>query len=58
MDFELSGRSEQWRNKLQAFFDAEVLPRHRAWLEHTASNACAFKCTRYSRLLCPEVTGL
>jgi len=36
MDFELSGRSEQWRNKLQAFFEAEVLPRHRAWLEHVA----------------------
>src|SRR5713226_6440672 len=36
MDFELSGRSEQWRKKLQAFFDQEVLPRHRAWLEHTA----------------------
>jgi acyl-CoA dehydrogenase len=36
MDFELSGRSEQWRQKLQAFFDQEVLPRHRAWLEHTA----------------------
>jgi acyl-CoA dehydrogenase len=38
MDFDLSDRSEQWRNKLQAFFDAEVLPRHRAWLEHVAGN--------------------
>ena len=36
MDFELSERSEAWRQKLQAFFDAEVLPRHRAWLEHVA----------------------
>jgi acyl-CoA dehydrogenase len=36
MDFEPSARSEQWRRKLQAFFDSEVLPRHRAWLEHTA----------------------
>jgi len=38
MDFDLSQRSEQWRRKLQAFFDAEVLPRHRTWLEHTASH--------------------
>ena len=37
MDFDLSPRSEQWRKKLQAFFDAEVLPRHRAWLEHVAA---------------------
>jgi acyl-CoA dehydrogenase len=36
MDFEPSARSEQWRRKLQSFFDSEVLPRHRAWLEHTA----------------------
>src|SRR6202165_4752724 len=36
MDFELSERSEQWRKKLQAFFDQEVLPRHRAWVEHVA----------------------
>src|SRR5215469_851755 len=36
MDFELSARAEQWRRKLQAFFDKEVLPRHRAWLEHVA----------------------
>jgi acyl-CoA dehydrogenase len=39
MDFDLSQRSEQWRGKLQAFFDAEVLPRHRAWLEHVASHS-------------------
>jgi acyl-CoA dehydrogenase len=38
MDFEPSGRSEQWRKRLQAFFDQEVLPRHRAWLEHTATS--------------------
>ena len=38
MDFDLSGRSELWRKRLQAFFDREVLPRHRAWLEHTADN--------------------
>jgi acyl-CoA dehydrogenase len=36
MDFELSERSERWRAKLQAFFDKEVLPRHRAFLEHAA----------------------
>ena len=37
MDFELSATSEHWRGKrLQSFFDQEVLPRHRAWLEHTA----------------------
>jgi acyl-CoA dehydrogenase len=34
MDFELSPRSEAWRRKLQAFFDKEVLPRHRAYLDH------------------------
>jgi acyl-CoA dehydrogenase len=36
MDFDLSARSEQWRARLQSFFDREVLPRHRAWVEHTA----------------------
>jgi len=34
MDFELSARSEAWRRRLQAFFDTEVLPRHRAYLDH------------------------
>ena len=29
---------KQWRRKLQAFFDKEVLPRHRAWLEHVATS--------------------
>ncbi|SDS67239.1 acyl-CoA dehydrogenase family protein [Bradyrhizobium canariense] len=38
MDFELSGRSEQWRKKLQTFFDQEVLPRHRAWVDHVANH--------------------
>ncbi|THD60674.1 MAG: acyl-CoA dehydrogenase [Bradyrhizobium sp.] len=38
MDFDLSARSEQWRKRLQAFFDQEVLPRHRAWVEHTAAS--------------------
>ena len=38
MDFELSARSEQWRGRLQAFFDQEVLPRHRAWLAHVADH--------------------
>ena len=44
MDFDLSSRSEAWRRKLQAFFDKEVLPRHRAWLAHvaTASEAPPF----------------
>ena len=36
MDFDLSARSEQWRKRLQAFFDQELLPRHRAWVEHVA----------------------
>ena len=38
MDFDLSSRSEAWRRKLQAFFDREVLPRHRAWLAHVATS--------------------
>ena len=38
MDFELSGPSETWRGRLQSFFDREVLPRHRAWVEHAASS--------------------
>jgi acyl-CoA dehydrogenase len=36
MDFGLSARSEQWLQRLQSFFDQELLPRHRAWIEHTA----------------------
>src|SRR5260370_26854614 len=38
MDFDLSPGAEQWRKKLQTFFDAEVLPRHRAWVEHVANS--------------------
>ncbi len=34
MDFELSPRAREWRDRLQAFFDAEVLPRHREWVSH------------------------
>jgi Acyl-CoA dehydrogenases len=41
MDFDLSGRSEAWLEKLQAFFDQEVLPRHRAWLVHVAKGEAA-----------------
>src|SRR6201995_297027 len=37
MDFELSARSEGWRRKLQAFFDNDVLPRNRAYLDHVAN---------------------
>src|SRR3974390_822733 len=37
MDFDLSARSEAWRQKLQAFFESEVLPRHRGWLAHVAA---------------------
>jgi acyl-CoA dehydrogenase len=36
MDFNLSAKSEQWRERLQSFFEREVLPRHRAWVEHAA----------------------
>jgi acyl-CoA dehydrogenase len=38
MDFELSARAEALRQRLQAFFDAEVLPRHRAWVGHVAGS--------------------
>jgi acyl-CoA dehydrogenase len=38
MDFDLSTAAEQWRKKLQAFFDVEVLPRHRAWVAHVADS--------------------
>jgi acyl-CoA dehydrogenase len=41
MNFDPSERSEQWRGKLQAFFEAHVLPRHRAWLEHVAVSGAA-----------------
>jgi alkylation response protein AidB-like acyl-CoA dehydrogenase len=38
MDFDLSATSEAWRGRLQSFFDREVLPRHRDWVEQTAFN--------------------
>jgi acyl-CoA dehydrogenase len=41
MDFDLSGRSEAWLEKLQTFFDHEVLPRHRASLAHVAKGEAA-----------------
>jgi acyl-CoA dehydrogenase len=41
MDFDLSDRAEQWRERLQAFFDSEVLPRHRAWIEHARRREAA-----------------
>lgn len=41
MDFDLSDRAEQWRGRLQAFFDQEVLPRHRAWIEHARRREAA-----------------
>ncbi|MGY4477741.1 acyl-CoA dehydrogenase family protein [Bradyrhizobium sp. USDA 3364] len=38
MDFDLSERSERWRRDLLAFFEKEVLPRHRAWLDHVCTH--------------------
>lgn len=32
MDFDLSVKSKTWRDHLQGFFDAEILPRHSEWL--------------------------
>jgi acyl-CoA dehydrogenase len=32
MDFDLSMKSRTWRDRLQDFFDAEILPRHGEWL--------------------------
>ncbi len=31
MDFELSANGRAWRDRMQAFFDAHVLPRNREW---------------------------
>ena len=43
MEFDLSQASLQWRDRLQAFFDTEVLPRHRDWaLEVTARGEASF----------------
>src|SRR3954452_15789050 len=38
MDFDLSERARQWRDRLQSFFDAEVLRRHRAWSRELAAS--------------------
>src|SRR3954453_15598961 len=43
MEFDLSQSSQQWRDRLQAFFDKEVLPRHGDWaLEVSASGMASF----------------
>ena len=34
MDFELSGAAREWRARLQAFLESEVVPRNREWHEH------------------------
>jgi acyl-CoA dehydrogenase len=34
MDFALPERSREWRDRLESFIAAELLPRHRAWVEH------------------------
>ena len=34
MDFELSENGRAWRERVQGFFDAHVLPRNREWHEH------------------------
>src|SRR5436305_4970883 len=41
MDSDLSERARQWRDRLQAFFDKEVLPRHRDWSREVAANGMA-----------------
>ena len=33
MDFDLSVKSRTWRDRLQGFFDTEILPRHGEWLK-------------------------
>lgn len=34
MDFEISERGREWRDRVQAFFDTQVLPRNREWHDH------------------------
>ena len=34
MNFEPTARAREWHERLQQFFDAEILPRNRAWIEH------------------------
>src|SRR4051812_38839414 len=38
MDFDLSERSREWRDRLQTFFEREVLPRHRDWSREVAAH--------------------
>src|SRR5947209_17247822 len=38
MDFDLSERAREWRDRLQTFFDFEVLPRHGDWSREVAVN--------------------
>ena len=39
MDFSASGRSREIAARVQAFFDAELLPRHRQWAQWVATQA-------------------
>src|ERR1700712_5399233 len=41
MEFDLSQASLEWRDRLQAFFDKEVLPRHRDWSREVAASGMA-----------------
>src|SRR3954451_188459 len=41
MEFDPSQTSLQWRDRLQAFFDNEVLPRHRDWSREIAAGGMA-----------------
>src|SRR3954469_8857255 len=41
MDFDLSERSREWRDRLQTFFQREVLPRHRDWSREVAADGKA-----------------
>lgn len=34
MNFDLSPRAQEWRGRVQAFFDAGILPRNHDWHEH------------------------
>jgi hypothetical protein len=44
MDFDLSGRSEAWREKLQAFFDAEVLLRPKSSIVRRPTSPTRSRC--------------
>jgi acyl-CoA dehydrogenase len=41
MEFDLSQASREWRDRLQAFFDKEVLPRHRDWAREVSASGMA-----------------